>query len=126
MPLVLTQNEVSVSDIDYADVLGMVYEYPSRYRTLIQPGERFVYYRGRRRANGSSQTPSYLGCGTVGEIAEFGERFRCTIEDFEEFKKPVHFKEGSRYREQRPTNARQLASTSRSECDRSISMRSTK
>lgn len=99
MPLVFTQNEVSLSEIDYADVLGKVYEYPSRYRTLIQPGERFVYYRGRRRADGSSQTPSYLGCGTVGKITEIGERLQCTIEDYQEFKKPVPFKDGDGYRE---------------------------
>jgi hypothetical protein len=99
MPLVFTQNEVSVSEIDYADVMGKVYEYPSRYRTLIHPGERFVYYRGRRRADGSSQIPSYLGCGRVGAITEVGERFRCTIEDYREFKNPVLFKDGTRYRE---------------------------
>lgn len=99
MPLVFTQNEVSVAEIDYADVLGKVYEYPSRYRTLIQPGERFVYYRGRRRADGSSQTPSYLGCGTVGKVTEIGERFRCTVEDYQEFKHPVLFKVGDIYRE---------------------------
>ena len=99
MPLVLTQNDVSVAEIDYADVLGKVYEYPSRYRKLIQPGERFVYYRGRRRADGSSQSPTYLGCGTVGKITEIGDRFRCTIEDYLEFKDPVLFKVGDAYRE---------------------------
>jgi hypothetical protein len=99
MPLVFTQNEVSVAEIDYADVLGKVYEYPSRYRTLIQSGERFVYYRGRRRADGSSQSPAYLGCGTVGEITEIGERLRCTVKDYQEFKHPVVFKDGDRYRE---------------------------
>ncbi len=78
MPLVFTQNDVSVADIDYADELGKVYEYPARYRKLIRPGEKFVYYRGRRRADGSAQTPSYLGCGTVGEISEKGKRLQCT------------------------------------------------
>ncbi|WP_156781140.1 hypothetical protein [Mycobacterium gordonae] len=99
MRLVLTQNEVSLSDIEYGDVLGKVYEYPSRYRTLIQPGERFVYYRGRRRADGSSQTPSYLGYGTIGVITHIGDRLRCTIEDYQAFKKPLPFKDGDRYRE---------------------------
>lgn len=60
MPLVFAQNEVSLSEIDYADDLGKSYEYPSRYRKLIQTGERFVYYRGRRRA-GSSQTSFCIG-----------------------------------------------------------------
>jgi len=99
MPLVFTQNEVSVEDRDYADVLGKIYEYPARYRKLIQTGEPFVYYRGRRRADGSSQTPSYLGCGRVGKITEVGDRFRCTIENFQEFEKAVPFKRGETYRE---------------------------
>ena len=99
MPLVFTQNDVSVADIDYADVLGKVYDYPARYRKLIQPGEQFVYYRGRRRADGSSQTPSYLGCGTVRTVTEGGERFQCTIEDYQEFRHPVLFKVGDTYRE---------------------------
>lgn len=99
MPLVLTQNEVSLSELDYADIVGEAYEYPARYRTLIQSGEHFVYYRGRRRADGSSQIPSYFGCGTVGEVMETGERFRCTIEDYRAFKDPVSFKDGNTYRE---------------------------
>jgi len=99
MPLVFTQNEVSLSEIDYADDLGKSYEYPSRYRKLIQVGERFVYYRGRRRADGSSQTPSYLGIGTVGEIREVGDRLRCTVEHYQPFKNPVPFKLGGVYRE---------------------------
>ena len=104
MPLVFTQNDVSVAEIEYTDVLGEVYEYPARYRTLIQPGEAFVYYRGRRRADGSSQTPSYLGCGIVGNIAEFGDRFRCTIEEYRPFKRPVPFKSGDFYREPEANN----------------------
>ncbi len=99
MPLVFTQNEVSLPEIDYADDLGKSYEYPSRYRKLIQVGERFVYYRGRRRADGSSQTPSYLGIGTVGEIREVGDRLRCTVEHYQPFKNPVPFKLGGVYRE---------------------------
>lgn len=104
MPLVFTQNEISVAEIDYADVLGEVYEYPARYRTLVQPGEAFVYYRGRRRSDGSSQTPSYLGCGIVGNITEFGDRFRCSIEDYRPFKRPVPFKSGDFYREPEANN----------------------
>lgn len=99
MPVVLTQNEVSLSELDYADVIGEVYEYPARYRTLIQPGERFVYYRGRRHADGSSQTPSYFGCGTIGRVTDTGERYRCTIVDYQPFKRPVPFKSGDFYRE---------------------------
>ena len=99
MPLVFTQNDVSLADIDYADELGKVYEYPSRYCKLIQPGELFVYYRSRRRADGSSQTPAYIGCGAVGEITDLGERFKCTVLDYRPFPEPLPFKLDNAYRE---------------------------
>ena len=54
MPLVLTQNELTESGHDYADRLGVEYEYPTRYRNLVRTGERFVYYRGRKRAAGGT------------------------------------------------------------------------
>ena len=51
MPLILTSNEVIVSDdYDWEDVTGVQYHYPNGYRNLIKSGERFVYYRGVRRA----------------------------------------------------------------------------
>ncbi|PXW31277.1 UNVERIFIED_CONTAM: uncharacterized protein DUF3883 [Williamsia faeni] len=105
MPLVLTQNEVNLSNLEYADVLGETYEYPARYRTLILPGEQFVYYRGRRRADGSTTTPSYLGTGVVSTVNEIGDRYRCTITNYQPFEKPVGFKDGQTYREP-PANSR--------------------
>lgn len=99
MPLVFTQNEVNLSEHDYADVLGETYEYPSNYRNLIQPGEQFVYYRGRRRASGGSTTPSYLGVGIVSEVSHVGDRFRCSITNFRQFTPPLPFKTGDGYLE---------------------------
>lgn len=99
MPLVFTQNEVNLSEHAYADVLGETYEYPSQYRNLIQPGEQFVYYRGRRRASGRSATPSYLGVGIVSEVTPIGDRFRCSITNFQPFTPPLPFKTGDGYLE---------------------------
>lgn len=100
MPLVLTQNELTESGHDYGDVLGEVYEYPRRYRNLIHTGERFVYYRGRRRASGGDQPQAYIATGVVGRITEVsGGLFQCTIERFRAFGRPVSFKVGGRYRE---------------------------
>lgn len=48
MPLVFTQNAATASGHSYADELGVAYEYPTRYRTLVHPGEPFVYYACRR------------------------------------------------------------------------------
>jgi hypothetical protein len=44
LPLVLTQNEATESGHQYADELGVAYEYPTRYRNAIRTGEPFVYY----------------------------------------------------------------------------------
>jgi hypothetical protein len=99
MPLVFTQNEVNLSEHAYADVLGETYEYPSQYKNLIQPGEQFVYYRGRRRAGGGSTTPSYLGVGIVSAVSPIGDRFRCSITNFQPFDPPLPFKASDGYLE---------------------------
>jgi hypothetical protein len=100
MPLVFAQNEVNLSDISYADVLGEAYEFPAQYHSLIRPGEQFVYYRGRRRADGRSQIPVYFGCGIVHHVFPVGhDRYQCSITDFCPFEPTVPFKDGDRYRE---------------------------
>jgi Domain of unknown function (DUF3883) len=101
MPLVLTQNEATASGHDYADELGVAYEYPTRYRGWVQPGERFAYYRGRRRPTGSLEPQVYLGVGVVGQIrpSPVMGRLLCAVEDFEEFSPPVPFKIDGAYLE---------------------------
>lgn len=67
--LVLTQNEVYAGeDFGWEDQTGVQYEFPSKYRSLIKPGTPFVYYRGRRRANGKSAAPDYFGHGVIGAV----------------------------------------------------------
>jgi hypothetical protein len=92
--LVLTQNESTESGHRYADELGVEYEYPTRYRNRVRPGEPFVYYRGRRRAEGGLQPQVYLGTGVVGAIrpSETEGRLVCSIEDFDPFPSPLPFK----------------------------------
>jgi hypothetical protein len=107
MPLVFAQNEVSLSDLSYADVMGESYEYPARYKGLVQPGEQFVYYRGGRRTRGPRVTPVYLGAGIVGHVTEVGDRFRCSIRDFKPFTNPLAFKDAKGlYREPEANNRR--------------------
>ncbi len=86
MPLVFTQNEINLTD-----------EFPNKYLKIIQPGEQFVYYRGKRRADGSIDTPAYLGTGIVGSVFPVGERFQCSITNYQPFEPPVPFKEGTLY-----------------------------
>lgn len=101
MPLVFTQNEATVEGHEYADELGVAYEYPIRYRNLIRPGEPFVYYRGRRRAEGRPQPQVYLGVGVVGDVRPSSSEGRliCSVEDFEPFAEPVPFKLDGTYLE---------------------------
>jgi hypothetical protein len=99
MPLVLAQNEKSAADIVYADKLGVSYEYPARYRSVIQPGEKFVYYRGKRRADGSIQVPHYLGTGVIGEVTHHDGMYHCSIERYQPFETMVPFKIDGQYLE---------------------------
>jgi hypothetical protein len=88
-------NDSSESSIEYADIPFVSYEYPARYRKRIQPGRRFVYYRGRRRIGGGRQPQVYLGAGIIGDIRESDtpDRLVCQILDGEKFFAPLSFKD---------------------------------
>jgi hypothetical protein len=88
-------NDSSESSIEYADIPYVSYEYPARYRKRIQPGRRFVYYRGRRRVGGGRQPQAYLGAGIIGAIRDSPTpgRLVCQILDGEEFLMPLPFKD---------------------------------
>lgn len=100
VPIVLSQNEVTESGHEYADVYGREYEYPKRYSRLVIPGTRFVYYRGRRSTGGQSRPPVYLGVGRIGQVRD-GPRdlLVCDIVDYREFPAPVVFKQNGVYLE---------------------------
>src|ERR1041384_3835193 len=101
MPLVFAESEVTAAGISYADHTGSSYQYPNRYRRAIQPGERFVYYKGRRRRDGTRATQIYFGTGVVGRSevdSGHPDRLICEVLDYHPFSKPVPFKdEGGMY-----------------------------
>lgn len=100
MPLVLTQNEVTESGHEYRDELGITYEFPRRYESLIEPGTPFVYYRGRRRRGGRTGPQQYLGQGVIGAVTESrGGRLQCAVGEFKLFNPPVAFKIDGEYLE---------------------------
>jgi uncharacterized protein DUF3883 len=69
VPLVLTSNNVTVGDrYNYKDVTGEQYHYPNGYRGMFRLGEKFVYYRGTRRANGGRGQAEYFGSGVIGAV----------------------------------------------------------
>lgn len=100
MPLVLTQNEQSAADVEYADQLGVSYEFPAMYKNRIQPGEPFIYYRGKRKTGTGIQVPHYFGIGTVWQVSPASKgKLRCVIEDYRAFDSAVPFKQDGRYLE---------------------------
>ena len=103
MPLVFAESEATAAGIMYDDRTGVSYQYPKRYRRIIQPGERFVYYRGRRKRGGGSGLQVYFGTGVVGAAApdpSQRDRYTCEILDYYAFTTPVPFKDaGSDYLE---------------------------
>lgn len=64
MPLVFVTDAPTLWESDYADIVGMQYEFPEQYRSYVLPGERFIYYRGSR----GRAAVGYFGEGVVGDI----------------------------------------------------------
>jgi len=114
MPLILTQNEVNVSDAhNWQDDEGVQYHYPTKYRNKILEGERFVYYRGVNRLNGKRGDAHYFGTGRIGSITQDPDPERqtgvkkawfCQVEDYERFPSDVPAKVDGILREQGPSN----------------------
>lgn len=65
MPLVLMQRAWR-DDPKYKDTEFSIYHYPRQYFSLIQGGEKFVYYRPAREAP-AGQASTYFGCGELGD-----------------------------------------------------------
>src|SRR5262249_45549749 len=115
MPLVLASNDANATErYRWDDITGVQYHYPNGYRNLIKSGERFVYYRGIRRADGTRGTAEYFGYGTVGEIWRDDKvldtaprrswAWYCSIEDYVPFKAPVPAKLDGTFFEVIPSN----------------------
>jgi hypothetical protein len=89
MPVVLAPGAPTASGHTYNDVLGKQYEFPLQYRTLVTPGESFVYYRGRRGSE--IGRPVYFGTGVVGTVTESTRSGQLVAEvhDVELFDEPI-------------------------------------
>ena len=116
MPIVLVSNEANANDkFNWQDITGVQYHYPNGYRNMIRPGERFIYYRGMRRADGRRVPAEYFGCGTIGDIRRDASipdttpkgrwAWYCTILDYLPFTPPIPAKINDRFFETIPTNA---------------------
>lgn len=67
MPLVFVTDAPTLWESEYADITGVQYEFPARYRDLVAEGDRFVYYRGSR---GAALGAGYFGEGIVGKVID--------------------------------------------------------
>lgn len=65
MPVVFATDAPTLWESSYADIVGVQYEFPARYKNLVAEGDRFLYYRGSR---GAAQGVGYFGQGIVGKI----------------------------------------------------------
>ncbi len=115
-PLVLVENEATAGGHydHWADITGERYQYPNQYRKKIQPGRRFIYYRGSRRTDGGRGTPEYFGQGVIGEVrldqdvpsgeSKSGRRWSCDVVDYQPFAEPVAFRIDGKHFEDIPKN----------------------
>jgi hypothetical protein len=99
--LVLVENEATAGGRfdDWKDVTGERYHFPNQYRTRVDPGRRFIYYRGVRRLDGRRGPAEYFGTGTIGAIWRDPDvpddapkqqwKWFCDIENYEPFVTPV-------------------------------------
>lgn len=102
MPLILVENERTAGGRydSWQDHTGKYYHFPNSYRTLVQPGERFLYYRGvRRKEGGRRPCPEYFGSGVINAIwrdesvsedaPKKNWKWICSISEYAPFDKPV-------------------------------------
>jgi len=105
MPVVITENDISV----WADVTGKEYHFPRRYRNLLLPGTRVVYYKGRMtdsyfEDSRLSKKPHYFGLATVDEVfsdpaSSKGDLY-AFLKDFQLFERAVLAKQEENYFEE--------------------------
>lgn len=115
-PLVLVENERTAEGRydHWQDATGERYHFPNQYKNRMVAGRRFVYYRGKRRADGGTGSPEYFGHGVLGathldpetDTSEPKARWRwyCEIDEYGPFSEPVPFKIEGKYIEDIPPN----------------------
>lgn len=93
MYLVITENDTS----NWDDVAGVKYNYPSKYKNIILPGSKVLYYKGRIRDKSFkdlrlSSSPHYFGMGEIGKVypdPNTKNQYFCEIENYIPFTSAV-------------------------------------
>ena len=108
---VITENDESAWD----DQTGSLYHFPNRYRHLLVPGTRVLYYKGELknrsfRSARLSDRPHYFGVGRVSRVysdpSSSKKDFFATIDEYQAFSDPVLAKQGDEFVEVIPHEKR--------------------
>lgn len=106
--LILTENDIS----QWNDETGKLYHFPNRYKNLITSGTIVVYYKGSMKDKSFenkrlSKQPHYFAIAKIGEVTQDTRSHKrdyfAEITDFQEFHKPVIFKQNGNYIEEIPS-----------------------
>ncbi len=104
---VITQNDESV----WNDIKGDIYHYPNKYKNILTPGCKVIYYKGGLKnkiykEDRLSSDPHYFGVGIIGDSildSDSGKNDRyCEILKYKEFEKAVPNKINGNYLETIP------------------------
>lgn len=109
MFVVITENDES----NWKDDTGVLYHFPKRYSSLLVPGAKAVYYKGKIQdkkfsADRLTDLPHYFATATIGKVysdreSEKGDLF-AIIDDYQRFVEPVFAKNDNGYLEAIPAN----------------------
>lgn len=109
MHAIIVENDIS----QWKDDTGVLYHFPKKYLTILQPGTKVIYYKGgikqkKYQQSRLSNAPHYFGLGTIGKVFKDKESHKndyfATIESFEKFLDPVLAKIEGKYLESIPEN----------------------
>lgn len=106
MYTIITENDES----EWNDETGLRYHFPNKYLSLLKPGTRVVYYKGRIQNQRFSDRrlapyPHYFGIGRVSAIEQdpkSNKNYYAIITDYQAFDQPVDFKQNDKHIERIP------------------------
>lgn len=109
MFVVITENDES----NWKDDTGVLYHFPKRYTSLLVPGAKAIYYKGKIKDKKFSEDrlsdlPHYFAIATIGKVysdreSKKGDLF-AIIDGYQPFAEPVLAKDDNGYLEAIPIN----------------------
>ena len=107
---VIVENDES----DWDDVSGDLYHFPNKYKNILTPGCKVVYYKSKMQnkkyvSSRLSKEPHYFGIGVIGNSiedtnAKKGKNWYCEILGFQPFENAIPIKVNDSYLESIPSS----------------------